>query len=79
MLALRGADVDDMEYVEEFNLDPKVAYTPEINNVMLDNVYNENLELYINSGMSQQEAVSKAKRNRSQAKSDIDKLIKGTK
>ncbi len=35
---------DDMEYVEEFNLDPAIAYTPEINDVMLKYVYEGNIE-----------------------------------
>jgi len=28
--------IDDMEYVEEFNLDPSLAYTPEINAAMIE-------------------------------------------
>ena len=36
VLALRGAGVDDMEYVEQFGLDPSVAYTPKINDIMLE-------------------------------------------
>ena len=36
VLALRGADIKDKEYVEMYNLDPSIANTPEINNVMLD-------------------------------------------
>lgn len=43
-LALRGAGVDDMEFVEEFGLDPNVAYTPKINDVMLEMTYNQNIE-----------------------------------
>jgi len=30
-LALQGIDVDDMDFVREFNLDPSIAYTPKIN------------------------------------------------
>jgi hypothetical protein len=26
--------IDDMEYVEEFNLDPSLAYTPDINDAV---------------------------------------------
>jgi hypothetical protein len=26
--------IDDMDYVKEFNLDPSLAYTPEINDAM---------------------------------------------
>ena len=42
-LALRGASVDDMEYVEQFGLPSHVAYTPMINDVMLDKVYEDNI------------------------------------
>ena len=44
ILALRGADIKDKEYVEMYNLDPSIANTPEINNVMLDMVYKDNLK-----------------------------------
>ena len=40
-LALRGAPVDDMEFVEQFGLDPSVAYTSKLNDVMLEKVYND--------------------------------------
>ncbi len=43
ILALRGADIKDKEYVEMYNLDPEIANTPKINDAMLDLVYNENM------------------------------------
>ena len=43
LLALKGNNVDDMEFVEMYNLDPAVAYTPQINDVMIDTVYQLNL------------------------------------
>ena len=43
VLALRGADIKDKEYVEMYNLDPEIANTPKINDAMLDLVYNENM------------------------------------
>ena len=55
IMALRGASIDDMEYVETFGLDPGVAYTPELNEVMLDSVMNDN----ISSGMEEKEAQDK--------------------
>ena len=33
-MALRGADIDDMEYVESYGLSEDVAYTPAINDKM---------------------------------------------
>ena len=52
--------VDDMEFVEEFNLDPAVAYTPKINDVMLQYVYEGNLDsinkMLLGKGYSAKEA-----------------------
>ncbi len=36
--------VDDMEVVEEFNLNPDLAYTPELNEVVMQEVYNQNID-----------------------------------
>ena len=44
MMALRGAAIDDMEYIEAFGLDPEIAYTPKLNDVMLDVAYNDNIK-----------------------------------
>ena len=52
--------VDDMEYVEMFNLDPALAYTPKINDAILNKVYEDNLAHFMSEGMSEQEAKSKA-------------------
>ena len=53
VLALRGQQVDDMEYVDQFKLDPKLAYTPGINDAMLDRAFQDNLD----AGMTQKEAM----------------------
>ena len=66
-LALRGAGVDDMEFVEQFGLDPNVAYSDKINEAMLDNVYNANVE----AGMTQDDAM-KARR---EARKDLNELL----
>ena len=68
ILALRGADVDDMEYVEMFGLNPDLAYTPQLNTAMLDKVYKENLEF----GMDE----ARAKKLRMSAEKDLQKLLK---
>ena len=44
IMALRGAKVDDMEYVDMFNLQPDLAYTPNINTAMLDMTFKQNIE-----------------------------------
>jgi len=66
-LALRGANVDDMEYVEEFGLPEDVAYTPLINDVMLKRVYDENIA----DGVSEEIATQ----NFNTAKRDIKELL----
>ena len=66
-LALRGAGVDDMEFVEQFKLDPAVAYTPQINDVMLDMTMNDN----ISAGMDAKKAGTK----RAESARDIKELL----
>lgn len=74
-LALRGAGVDDMEFVEQFGLDPSVAYTPKINEVMLDMTEKENMDFYLEDGMNQEEAMAAAKHNRVAAERDLKELL----
>lgn len=76
VLALQGADIDDMEYIEQFNLDPKLAYTPGINDAMLDSVRAENLEFFRSEGNTEKEAISKANEYHSTAKASIKRLLK---
>ena len=54
IMALRGANIDDMEYVETFGLDPELAYTPQLNDVMLDMIKQQNMD----GGMEEAEANS---------------------
>ena len=74
-LALRGQDIDDMEFVEQFDLDPKLAYTPAINTAMLDKVERENFEFYVKDGDSEVEAKTKARNNRRKAEADIKNMM----
>ena len=53
ILALRGAPVDDMEYIETFGLPEEYAYTPKLNEAMLDKMVEEN----VYKGMDRQEAM----------------------
>lgn len=63
-MALRGAAIDDMEYVETFGLDPSVAYSPQLNEVMLDSVMADN----ISAGMDEKEAQKKRMKEASNIK-----------
>ena len=76
VLALQGADTDDMEYIEQFKLNPDLAYTPGINDAMLDSVRQENLEFFRSEGMPEKEALSKANEYHSTAKASIKQLLK---
>ena len=53
IMALRGASIDDMEYVETFGLDPALAYTPALNDEMLQVVMQQNID----AGMEESEAI----------------------
>lgn len=75
MASLMGAKIDDMEYVAEFGLDPEVAYTPHINNLILDKVYKDNLNTYMDAGASESEAKSKAEANMAVSKRFIKERL----
>lgn len=76
ILAMMGNDMDDMEYVKDFGLDPAVAYTPAINDAMLDVVYKQNVDALVEEGMSHEEATTKAKRARASAHQNIRDMMK---
>jgi hypothetical protein len=75
-LALRGAATTDMEFVEEFNLDPKLANTPAINDAMLDVIHKKNFETYLRIGQDEKEAKRRADEQRNVARANIKKLIR---
>jgi len=75
-LALQGLDFDDMDFVETFNLDPKVAYTPQINFEMLNHVYDKSVRNFMSKGMTEATAKREAGRLRAEAKAEIQKLLK---
>ena len=56
-----------MEFVDTLGLDPNVAYTPAINDVMLDLTYQQNLD----AGVSKERAA----KLRTDAATDIKKLL----
>ena len=75
-LALQGFDIDDMDFVTEFNLNPADAYTPKINNILLDLMHSKNLTLGIEAGMPEQEAKSNANMRKAMARNQIKDLYK---
>ena len=74
-LALQGLQIDDMEFVEQFGLDPNIAYTPQINTEMANLMYRRNVEQMIDDGISEAEAKSIAGRRRKQVNEDIKNLL----
>tara|TARA_B110000259_G_C13997593_1_gene395016 strand:- start:125 stop:391 length:267 start_codon:yes stop_codon:yes gene_type:complete len=76
VLALQGADIDDMEYIEQFKLDPKLAYTPGINDAMLDTVRDGNLEFFRSEGNTEKDSLRMANEYHSSAKAMIKRLLK---
>lgn len=78
VLALRGFQMDDMEYIKQFNLDPNLAYTPKLNDFMLDKVYEENIKgLQDYHGLAEKDAKREAGRMRASAKRQIESLLRG--
>jgi hypothetical protein len=56
--------IDDMEYVEMYNLDPSLAYTPEINEAILSKVWDDNYAGALAEGLSDEEAMAHAEAQR---------------
>ena len=67
-IALNGGDITDMEIVETYGLDPKLAGTPKINDAMLDVVYEQNVAAMIDNGMTEAKAKAEAGRMKAKAK-----------
>ena len=76
VMALRGIAIDDMEFVKELRLDPALAYTPKLNEVILNKMYQDNVESFqLFEDMKEGDAKREAGRLRATAKREIDKLL----
>jgi hypothetical protein len=73
-MALQGFKIDDMEFVKEYELDPALAYTPAINDALLNIMYNKNVKGLIESGVKEGKAKADAGRMRAAIKKDIEKI-----
>jgi|TARA_R110002126_G_scaffold71908_2_gene179908 hypothetical protein len=67
--------IDDMEYVEMFNLDPTLAYTPEINEAILLKVRSDNYAGAIADGLSEAEATASADNSYRAGQNTVAKAI----
>jgi len=74
-LAMQGIQMDDMEFCQQFKLDPSLAYTPKLNIAMLDLMYDKNIRGFESEGYSLDQSKSKAGRLRAEAKADIDRML----
>jgi len=63
--------IDDMEYVEMFNLDPSLAYTPEINEAILSKVWEQNYSGAVAEGLSEEEAMAHAEAQRTAGRNTV--------
>jgi len=76
---MMGQDIDDLEVCQNLGLDPSLAYTPEINRAAVDAVYIKNIEDGIKSGLTKEEAIEIAKKQRSDAHKLYTSLTKSYK
>ena len=74
-LALRGAPVDDMEFIEQFGFPEEIAYTPKLNEAMLDMNEKQNIQTLQEEGMNMEDAIQKAAETKEQAWKDLKILL----
>lgn len=76
LFALRGDEVSDMEVCETMKLDPKLAGTPQINDVAINKMRKENFEGYIKQGYDEAKAASMADAKADAVRKEINSLLK---
>lgn len=67
--------LDDMEYVDLYGLDPAVAYTPAINDAILDAQRTLNQQGYQSDGKSEKEAAAMAQEDFKRASHTVKKNL----
>ncbi len=67
--------IDDMDLVDQFDLDPSVAYTPDIHKAVLDSVEQANYDTYIANGYSEAEAQKMAKSMRQRSEEAVEQKL----
>lgn len=53
---MSGEGIDDMDYVNELGLDPTLAYTPEINEAIINRIEANNFVEYVSQGYDEAQA-----------------------
>jgi len=75
-MALKGIEIDDSEYVDEYGIPPELAYTPELNYWMLNHVFTQNVKHFMDEEeMSEPEAVKKASAIRDEKRAEVKELM----
>ena len=69
-------DLDDMEIVEELGLDPKLAYTPQLNEAAFQKQKENSISDLVQGGYSVEDARTIANDNMSTARETLRKLNK---
>tara|TARA_B110000858_G_scaffold176428_1_gene210629 strand:- start:1103 stop:1375 length:273 start_codon:yes stop_codon:yes gene_type:complete len=70
---MRHEGIDDMDYIDEMGLNPDLAYTPEINEAIIEKVAAENYEAYLEKGVSPEDAKVMADSLASKARATVAK------
>lgn len=75
-MALKGIDIDDSEYVDEYGIPPELAYTPELNYWMLNHVFSQNVAYFTKEeGMTEPAAIEKASQIRDKKRAEVKELM----
>ena len=67
MYRLGHSDYTDQDYIREFGLSPALAGKEEISKAILDTMEKQNVQGYLNDGMSERKARSFAAKQKSKA------------
>jgi hypothetical protein len=68
-------NTNDDEYVATFNIPAVLAYTPALNDWMLDKVYKDQINDFMETGMSEGNAEEKARRLQTLARKNINQML----
>lgn len=74
-LALRGNKMDDMELVEHYGLSPDLAYTKDLVPALMEINERNNKQHFLDEGLNESEATTRAKENRMAAERDYKELL----
>jgi len=69
-------DIDDSALVEQFGLDPKVAYTPAINAAVIKAQHRLTYNEYLKQGVPETKAMSLANASRAEANQRVSRDLK---